>query len=200
MTLEYGGRPDGTRRSKMRIPGGPGDRKQNFKVEDYPDPAASQERSDTLSAEELEGMSDHAGENRDASHSDDLAVLNEMSLADQTTHPLEEEPPTDGTQYDRLIDRAQNSASTSFWNGRRPTLVTKREIEQLEEPGAPTEADEITDKYDYAKDVERARYLEERAERQEEKDFIRNGLRWIMGKGRGRRNEDKRRKKGNRAA
>jgi hypothetical protein len=203
MTLEYGGykndRGDFVRRGKVRIPGGPGDRKQNLNPEDHPAPAAEVIDEDTLTAEDLKEMSNIDGENRDTSHPDDLAVLHDMSWTDRhldTHSEKEKEPPLGGTQYDRLVRDAGDTSSTSFWNGKKPPVLTERETAEVQDENTPTDADGIQAKFDRTKDIERAQYLERHAELQETKDERRNGLRWFLTLGRGKRNSDKKKKRG----
>jgi hypothetical protein len=199
MTLEYGGyKSERTgkivRRGKERIPGGPGNRRQNRNPEELPDPKTlgSALPSEEYGAEELQKDSDTMGENKDSSAVEDLEVLAEMSRKDE---PLsrhlesEEEPPRGGTQYDRLIEEARDPKSTSFWNGRRPPNLTVREETELVEASSLSEGESIQNIVDL-KEFSRSKRMEE--EHKRESNWSRMWKRWVS------RNDDKTKKRGGR--
>ena len=165
-----------------RIPGGLGDKRFTRKLDetnqpwreagDFPDPSTVETDGDNVV---------------DLEQDPDLRASLEMAESDHENFKTNDEldpdhdPNPGHTEYDELVARAKSDSTFGA---------------PKENPAIDGLGNHIQDKFDRAKVVERAQYLDGHAELQENKDANRNGLRWFMMLGRGKRNDQKTKKRG----
>lgn len=216
MSIKFGGGPKFKRaedgrykpttelfgRKTERIPGGLGDKRSARRGGEPVDELTDELTQEWKEAGELADPSSTETDNTVVDLETDVDTRASLEMAEKDKdvprsgdEDLDWDMPEDpNTLHTRQVEEAQDPNSSAYWNGRRP-FSTPRADAPLGEVSM-SEGERIQDKFDRAKVVERAQYLDGHAELQENKDIFRNGLRWFMMLGRGRRNNDKTNKRG----